>query len=140
VRGRLGYSGGVVAEAGAGVNGEATGREAVGGERVGDGMGGTMVLTGGLGLPGGERHERERGGATDQWGRVVRRGAGARSWAAWAGEERGGRAGVARFGPELAQPRGGRFFLFLFLFSISFFHFLFCFFLFPFLLNQQFAK
>jgi hypothetical protein len=46
VRGRLGYSGGVVAEAGASVNGEATGREAVGGERAGDGMGWTMVLTG----------------------------------------------------------------------------------------------
>jgi hypothetical protein len=60
VRGRLGYSGGVVAEAGARVNGEATGREAVGGERAGDGMGGTMVLTGGPGLPVGERWERER--------------------------------------------------------------------------------
>jgi hypothetical protein len=77
VRGRLGYSGGVVAKAGASVNGEATGREAVGGERAGDGMGGTMVLTGGPGLPGVERHERERGGAADRWGRVVRRGASA---------------------------------------------------------------
>jgi hypothetical protein len=127
VRGRLGYNGGVVAEAGASVNGEATGREAVGGERAGDGMGGTMVLTGGPGLPVGERRERERGGATDWWGQVVRRGAGARSWAAWAGEERGGgRAGATRFGPELAQPRGGKVFPF-FLFSISFFHFLFLF-------------
>ena len=51
MRGRLGYSGGVVAEVGASVNGEATRREAVGGECVGDGMGGTTVLTGGLGLP-----------------------------------------------------------------------------------------
>jgi hypothetical protein len=79
VRGRLGYSGGEVAEAGASVNGKATGREAGGGERAGDGMGETMVLTGEPGLPVGERLERERGGAADQWGRVVRRGAGARS-------------------------------------------------------------
>jgi hypothetical protein len=34
VRGRLGYSGGVVAEAGASLNVEATGREAVGDERA----------------------------------------------------------------------------------------------------------
>jgi hypothetical protein len=38
VRGRLRYSGGVVAEAGASVNGEAMGREVVSGERAGDGM------------------------------------------------------------------------------------------------------
>jgi hypothetical protein len=36
VRGRLGHSGGVVAEAGASLNGEATGREALGGERAGE--------------------------------------------------------------------------------------------------------
>jgi hypothetical protein len=58
VRGWLGYSGGEIAEVGASVNGEATGREVVGGERAGDGMGWTMVLTGGPGLPGGERRER----------------------------------------------------------------------------------
>jgi hypothetical protein len=51
----------------------------VDGERAGDGMGGTMVLTGGPGLPVGERRERERGGAADQWGRAIRRGAGARN-------------------------------------------------------------
>jgi hypothetical protein len=134
VRGWLGYSGGVVAEAGASVNGEATGREAVGGERACDGMGGTMVLTGGPGLPVGERRERERGGAADRWGRVVRRGAFARSWAAWAVGREGGRAGAARFGPKSAQPRGKGFSFF----SFSIFYF--CFFLFPFLLNQQFAK
>jgi hypothetical protein len=120
VRGRLGYSGGVVAEAGASVNGEATGREAVGGERAGDGLGGTMVLIGGPELPVGERRERERGGAADRWGRVVRRGAGARSWAAWAGEERGesGRGAVwARIGPA----EGGK----VFPFSFSIFYFLF---------------
>jgi hypothetical protein len=53
----------------------------------------------------------------------------------------GGRAGAARFGPELAQPRGGK----VFPFSFSVFYFIFPFsifvsFLFPFLLNQQFAN
>jgi hypothetical protein len=141
VRGRLGYSGGEVVEASASVNGEATGQEAVGGERAGDGMGETMVLTGGPGLPVGERREREMGGATGRWGRAVRRGAGARSWAAWAVGGGGEEAGTTRFGPKTAQPRGRRvfpfsFFCFLFHFSI----FYFCFILFPFLLNQQFAK
>jgi hypothetical protein len=140
VRGLLGYSGGEVAEAGASVNGEATGREVVGGERAGDGMGGTMVLTSGPGLLVGERREREREGVADRWGRAVRRGAGARSWAAWAGEERGesGHNTVwARNGP--AEGEGFSFFsFFCFLFHFSLFHF--CFFLFPFLLNQQFAK
>jgi hypothetical protein len=56
VRGRLGYSGGEVAEAGAPVNGEGTGRAVVGGERAGEGMGGTRDLTSGPGLPVGERH------------------------------------------------------------------------------------
>jgi hypothetical protein len=89
VRGRLRYSGEEVAEAGARVNGEATGRAVVGGERAGEGMGGMMVRTGGPGLPVGERRKREREGAADRWGRAVRRSAGPRSWAAWAGEERG---------------------------------------------------
>jgi hypothetical protein len=121
------YNGGVVAEASASVNGEATGHEAVGGERAGDGMGGTMVLTGRPGLPVGERRERERGGAADRWGGLS---SAARARAAgplepW--EERG-RAGAARFGPKSAQPRGRVFLIFfLFLFSISFFHFLFLF-------------
>jgi hypothetical protein len=102
----------------------------VGGERVGEGMGGTMVLTGGSGLPVGERCERERGGAADRWGRVVRRGAGVRSWAAWAGEERGGTRARARLGPETAEPRGegfSFFFFFCFLFHFSIFIFLFLF-------------
>jgi hypothetical protein len=129
-----------VAEAGASVNGEVTGREAVGGERAGDGMGETMVLTGGPGLLVGERRDMESGGAVDRWGRAVRHGAGARSWAAW-DVGGGGEAGAARFGPKTAQPMGGKgfsffFFYFLFHFSISYF----CFFLFLFLLNQQFAK
>jgi hypothetical protein len=128
----------VVAEAGASVNGEATGREAVGGERASDGMGGTMVLTGGPGLQEGEWRERERGGAADRWGRVVRRGAGARSWAAWVVGGEGGKR--ARRGLGRKRPsRGGKGFSF---FSIFYFTsiFYFCFFLFPFLLNQQFAK
>jgi hypothetical protein len=123
VRGRLGYSGGVVAEAGASVNGEATGREAVGGECAGDGMGGMMVLTGGPGLPEGEWRERERGRAADRWGRVVRRGAGARSWAV--GGEGGKRAlhGLGRKRPS----RGGKGFSFFFFFFLFHFHFLFLF-------------
>ena len=122
MRGRLGYTGGEVAEAGASVNGEATRQEVVGGERAGDGMGGTMVLTGGPGLPVGEQRERERGGATDRWGRAVRRGAGARSWAAWAvGGEGGGKRAWARFGPDTARPRGGR--VFPFPFSVFYFTF-----------------
>ena len=121
MRGRLGYSGGVVAEAGASVNGEATGREAVGGERAGDGMGGTMVLTGGPGLPVGERRERERGRAADWWGRVVRRGAGARSWAAWAREKRGGKSGRDAVWARIGPAEGGK----VFPFSFSVFYFLF---------------
>jgi hypothetical protein len=35
-RGRLGYNGGVLAEVGASLNGEATGCEALGGERAGE--------------------------------------------------------------------------------------------------------
>jgi hypothetical protein len=62
-------------------------------------------------------------GVADWWGRSVRGGAGARSWAAWAGEERGGSAGAARVRPEFAQPRGECFSFFLFLFSIPFFSF-----------------
>jgi hypothetical protein len=121
VRGRLGYSGGVFAEAGATVNGEATGREAVGGERVGDGMCGTMVLTGGPGLPVGERRERERGGAADRWGRVVRRGAGARSWAIWAVGGEGGKERARRGLGQNRPSRGGRvFFFFCFLFHFPF--------------------
>jgi hypothetical protein len=116
----------VVAEAGASVNGEATGREAVGGERDSDGMGGTMVLTGRPGLPEGEWHERERGGAADRWVQVVRRGVGARSWVAWAmgGEGGSGRDAVwAENGPTEGE-RVFSFFFFCFLFH---FHFLFLF-------------
>jgi hypothetical protein len=47
VRGRLGHSGGVIAEAGASLNGEATGHEALGGERAGEAWVRTTELTGG---------------------------------------------------------------------------------------------
>jgi hypothetical protein len=122
VRGRLGCNGGEVAEAGARVNGEATGRAVVGGEHAGEGMGGTRDLTSGPGLPAGERREREREGTADRWGRAVRHGAGARSWAAWAvGGEGGGKRAWARFGPDTARPRGGR--VFPFPFSVFYFTF-----------------
>jgi hypothetical protein len=132
---------GEVAEAGARVNGEETGRAVVGGERAGEGMGGTRDLTSGPGLPAGERRERERGGVAAGWGWVVRRERG-RCWAAWAAEG-DGEAPRKRGGGEWLGPkrpsRGGRvfpFFCFLFLISIFYFYF----FLFPFLLNQQLAK
>jgi hypothetical protein len=60
---------GEVVEAGAHINGEETGRAVVGGERAGEGMGGTRDLMSGLELSAGERRERERGGAADRWGR-----------------------------------------------------------------------
>jgi hypothetical protein len=101
----------------------------VGDERAGEGMGGTRDLTGGPGLPARERRERERGGANDRWGRAVRRGAGARSWAAWAVGGEGGGSGRGRDLGQKRPSRGGEkmFFLFLFLFLIShfYFHFLF---------------
>jgi hypothetical protein len=128
VRGRLGYSGGEVGEAGARVNGEATGWAVVGGEHAGEGMGRTKDLTSGPGLPAGERSEREREGAADRWGRAVRRGMGTRSWAAWAVGEEGGGNGRGRGLGRIRPSRGWEgFFLFLFLFSISHFHFLFLF-------------
>jgi hypothetical protein len=126
VRGRLGYSGGVVAEAGASVNGEATGREAVGGERTGDGMGGTMVLIGGPGLPEGEWRERERGGATDRWA-----GLSGAVWARAAGplgplEERGG-SGRGAVWAKNGRAEGERVFSFFFFCFLFHFHFLFLF-------------
>jgi hypothetical protein len=60
------------------------------------------MLTGGPGLPVGERRERERGRVADWWGRSVRGGAGARGWAAWAvgeGEARA-RRGSGQNGPS----------------------------------------
>jgi hypothetical protein len=81
------------------------------------------MLTGGPGLPVGEWRERER--VESLTGGV---GLSEEARAREAGPPGPGRegvesAGAARVGPELAQPRGGGFFLFLFLFSISFFPF-----------------
>jgi hypothetical protein len=61
----------------------------VGGEHACEGMGGTMVLTGGPGLPVGEQRERERGGAADRWGRAARCGAARAAGPLGMGEERG---------------------------------------------------
>jgi hypothetical protein len=52
VRGRLGHSGGEVAEAGASLNSVATGREAIGGERAGEAWARTTELTCGPELSG----------------------------------------------------------------------------------------
>jgi hypothetical protein len=90
VRGWLGYSGGEVVEASASVNGEATGREVVGGERAGDGMGGTMVLTSGPGC---------------QWESGAR-GRGKESLTGGAGLSGAARARVA--GPLGPGRRGGK--------------------------------
>jgi hypothetical protein len=92
----------------------------VGGEHAGEGMGGTMVLTGGPMLPVGERRERERGGAADRWGRAVRRSAGARSWAAWAVGGEGGKRGRGRDLGQNWPSRGG-----VLPFSFSVFYFTF---------------
>jgi hypothetical protein len=128
VRGRLGYSGGEVAEAGARVNGEAMGQAVVGGERTGDGMGGTRDLTSEPGLPAGERREREWEGAANRWGQVVRQRGRAQLGHLGRGRRGGKRARArarARFGPDTAQPRGEgfSFFFFCFLFHISIFYF-----------------
>jgi hypothetical protein len=126
VRGRLGYSGGVIAEAGASVNGEATGREAVGGERAGDGMGGTMVLTGGPGLQL-ESGARGRGVESLTGGARLSGAARARAAGLLGPWRRGGGSGCGAVWARIGLAEGGRFFLFLFLISISFFHFLFLF-------------
>ena len=110
---------GEVAEVGARVNGEETGRAVVGGERAGEGMGGTRDLTSGPGLSAGERRERERGGAADRWGRAVRRGAGVAGLLGTREErwEAGAGAAWARNGPA----DGGGFFPFAF--SVFYFTF-----------------
>jgi hypothetical protein len=127
VRGRLGYSGGEVAEAGALVNGEETGRAVVSGERAGEGMGGTRDLMSGPELSAGERRGGERGerliggaglsGAARARALLGRLGRG----------RRGGEVGAARLGPKTVQPRGGEKMFFPFSFSISHFYFLFLF-------------
>jgi hypothetical protein len=109
----------------------------VGGERAGEGMGGTTDLTSGPVLPAGERRERERGGATDRWGQAVRRDAGV-AGRLGPREERGG--GSGRYLGQKRPSRGGEekmFFLFLFLFLISIFYFYFLIF---FSFEQQLAK
>jgi hypothetical protein len=116
VRGRLGHSGGVVAEVGARLNGEATGREGLGGERVGEAWARTTELTGGPEL---SAEAQARGAGPPRPGR---------------GGEECGRA--ERVGPDSAQPRGEFLFFFFYFFS---FPFLFFFFLFLFPLNQKFS-
>ena len=57
-------------------------------------------------------------------------------WAAGAAGGEGGQRALAPRGLDLAQPRGGGFFLFLFLFSIFYFYFIFI----SFSFEQQLAK
>jgi hypothetical protein len=140
VRGRLGHSERAhgANRASACVNGEATGRMVVGGERAGEGMGGTRDLTSGLGLLVGERREREGEGAADGWGRAVRSGR-AQLGRLGRGRRGGEMRARARLGPETAQSRGGEN-VFPFSFSVFYFSFLFSisiFFLSPFPLNNN---
>jgi hypothetical protein len=98
------------------------GRAVVGGERAGEGMGGTRDLTSGPGLPEGGRRERERGGAADRWGRAVRRG---RAKLGRLGRERerggaGAREGGKRLGSENGPVEGGSFSFSFFFFYSSF--------------------
>jgi hypothetical protein len=143
VRGRLGYSGGEVAKAGARVNGKETGQAVVGGERTGEGMGWTRDLTSGPELPAEERRERERGGAADWWGRAVRRGVGAGVAGLLGPREERGESGRGRGLGRIWPSRGGEgfsFFFFCFLFLISIFYFYFYFLFISFSFEQQLAK
>jgi hypothetical protein len=137
VRGRLGYNGGEVVEAGARVNAEETGRAVVGGERAGEGMGGMRDLTSGSGC------QRESG-ARGREGEQLTGGAGlsgaarARALLGCLGRgRRGGETGAgaawAEYGPA-EWGKGFSFFFFCFLFLISIFYF---YFLSPFLLNNN---
>jgi hypothetical protein len=106
-----------VAGAGACLNGEATGREGLGGGCAGDGMGETKELTGGAKLPERGSGTRGRGRDADGRGPDVSEARGVRSWAAWVGERGGGKrgragAGWAGFGP--AEEGGVSLFLFFF--------------------------
>jgi hypothetical protein len=102
VRGRLGHSGGVVAEVGARLNGEATEREGLGGERADEAWARTMELTGGPELLA-EARARVAGPPGPGRGGGGGRSAGARS-------------GLGRIRPS----RGGGEFLFFFFYFFSF--------------------
>ena len=112
---------GEVDEAGVCVNGEETGRAVVGGERAGEGMGGTRDLTSGPGLSAGERRERERGGAADRWGRAVRCGAGAGVAGLLGSREERGAAGAGAAWAGNSPAEGGN--VFPFPFSVFYFSF-----------------
>jgi hypothetical protein len=101
-------AGGGGAGAGARLNGEATGREGLGGGCAGEGMGETKELTGGAKLLERGRGARGRGRDADGQGPDVSEARGARSWVAWAGERVGEARARGLVGPDSAQPRRGR--------------------------------
>jgi hypothetical protein len=114
VRGRLGHSGGVVAEAGASLNGEATGREALGGERVSEAWARTTELTGGPELPGRGSGARGRASSRCLVGLSCQRRRG-RAELGRLGRGEGGRSAGARRGLGQIRPsRGGKFLFFFF--------------------------
>jgi hypothetical protein len=123
----------------ASINGEATRRAVLGGDRAGEGWAREKELTGGVGLPVREVRARERGGALTGGVGLSAGGSGARFGPP--GPEREGReAGARELGRKSAQPREGRGISFFFSFSNSFlFLFYFCVILFLFLL-QKFSK
>ena len=103
----------------AGINGEATRRGALGGDRAGEGWAREKELTGGVGLPVREVRERERGGALTGGVGLSAGGSGARC--GLPGPEGEGReAGARELGWKSAQPREGRGNSFFFSFSNSF--------------------
>jgi hypothetical protein len=104
----------------ASINGEATRRGALGGDRAGEGWAREKELTGGVGLPVREVRARESGEALTGGARWSVGGSGAR-FGPPGPKERGG-AGARELGWDSAKPREGRgFFLFLFYFFFFFF-------------------
>jgi hypothetical protein len=117
VRGRLEYSGGVVAEVGRALMARQRGEGGLDRGCAGEGWARGTKLTGGPWLPARGSGSRGRGDETLTGGvRMSARGSGARSWAAWAGERGGARGRAGLVGRDSAQPREGGVFFFFFFF------------------------
>jgi hypothetical protein len=122
----------------ASINGEATRRGALGGDRAGEGWAREKELTGGVRLLVREVHarERERGGA-DGRGPVVSGREWRAVWAAWARREGGNAGAVSWAGIRPSRGRGEGFsFSFSYSISFSFSFLLLCLFA-PFSLNKN---
>jgi hypothetical protein len=107
----------------ASINGEATRRGALGGDRAGEGWAREKELTGGVGLPVREVRAREREGEALTGGARRSVGGSGTRIGPPGPEERGG-SGRARAGMKFGPAEGGEMdFLFLFLFYFFFFFF-----------------